>query len=225
MKRGYGQWCPVARALDMVGERWTLLVIRELLGGPRRFRDLMDGLPGIGTNLLTDRLSSLREGGLIEKRVLPPPAGSTVYELTERGRNLAPVLSALGKWGVELMTTRLGKDEFRAHWLLVAGMTRFDARAARGLRVRCEVRAGDEDVAHFAISEGKLRVAQGPADQPDVSVRADAPTLAAMFMGDLSPEDALNRGRAKFEGDHETLRKVLLAFPPPADQGAKSARG
>src|SRR6188508_1089348 len=98
-RRLYGQRCGVARALDIVGERWTLLLVRELMIGPRRFKDILGGLPGIGTNLLTDRLKDLEQAGVVARRVLPPPAGSTVYELTELGRGLEPVVFALGWWG------------------------------------------------------------------------------------------------------------------------------
>ena len=96
--RSYGQFCGVAHALDLVGERWALLVVRELVLGPKRFTDLAAGLPGIGTNILTARLRELEQTGVVERRVLPPPAGSTVYELTPYGRELEPVLLALGRW-------------------------------------------------------------------------------------------------------------------------------
>src|SRR5918996_4677686 len=102
-KRRYDQYCALARALDVVGERWTLLLVRELLLGPRRYTDLLGGLPGIGTNLLADRLRYLEQVGLVRRRVLPPPAGSTVYELTELGRELEPTVFALGRWGAHFL--------------------------------------------------------------------------------------------------------------------------
>src|SRR5712691_3728539 len=98
-RRSYNQYCALARALDVVGERWTLLLVRELLLGPRRYKDLLDGLPGIGTNLLADRLKHLEDAGMIRRVVLPPPAGSAVYELTELGRRLEPAVFELGRWG------------------------------------------------------------------------------------------------------------------------------
>jgi DNA-binding HxlR family transcriptional regulator len=97
--RSYNDLCPIARALDVVGERWALLVIRELLLGPQRFSDLRLALPGVSSNLLTDRLRELEVRGVVRRRVLPPPAGSSVYELTDRGLRLEPVLDALGAWG------------------------------------------------------------------------------------------------------------------------------
>src|SRR5262249_19104128 len=101
--RSYRQYCAVARGLDVVGERWTLLIVRGLLVGPKRYKDLLDGLPGIGTNLLAARLKELEKVGVVRRTVLPPPAGSTVYELTESGQALEPVVMALGRWGVRLM--------------------------------------------------------------------------------------------------------------------------
>src|SRR5262245_63048394 len=101
--RSYRQYCAVARGLDVVGERWTLLIVRDLLVGPKRYTDLLDGLPGIGTNLLAARLRELEQGGVVRRTVLPPPAGSTVYELTEVGRALEPVVMALGRWGVRFL--------------------------------------------------------------------------------------------------------------------------
>src|SRR2546427_12402137 len=98
-KRSYDQWCAVARSLDVVGERWTLLIVRDLLVGPKRYKDLLIGLPGIGTNLLADRLRELEGAGILRRTVLPPPAGSTVYELTSSGQALEPVILALGRWG------------------------------------------------------------------------------------------------------------------------------
>ncbi len=110
-KRSYNQYCAVARALDIVGERWTLLVVRELLSGPKRFKDLLAGLPGIGTNLLTARLKDLEGYRVVRRTILPPPAGSKVYELTELGRSLEPVVAALGQWGLEFLDNPLSKED------------------------------------------------------------------------------------------------------------------
>src|SRR5919199_1777683 len=116
-RRSYGQFCGIARALDLVGERWALLVVRELVLGPKRFSDLRAGLPGIGTNVLTTRLRELEAGGVIARRELPPPAGSTVYQLTEYGRELQPVLLALGRWGARSMGEREPGQALRSEWL------------------------------------------------------------------------------------------------------------
>ena len=116
-KRRYNQYCAVARALDIVGERWTLLIVRELLSGPKRFKDLLVGLPGIGTNLLTARLKDLEGYGVVRRTILPPPAGSKVYELTELGRSLEPVIAALGQWGLEFLDNPPNQeDDLRPAW-------------------------------------------------------------------------------------------------------------
>jgi DNA-binding HxlR family transcriptional regulator len=129
-KRSYGQYCTVARALDVVGERWTLLLVRELSTGPKRFKDLLGGLPGIGTNLLTNRLKTLEGEGIVRRATLPPPAGSNVYELTELGRSLEPVIVALSRWGARLLDAPREDDEMRAGWAAVA----MRSALGRGLR-------------------------------------------------------------------------------------------
>src|SRR5919108_1109967 len=101
--RSYHQYCAVARALDLIGDRWTLLLIRDLLLGPKRYKDLLEGLPGIGTNLLAHRLREMEEYGLVERATLPPPSGVAVYQLTPTGEGLAPALSAIGRWGAQYL--------------------------------------------------------------------------------------------------------------------------
>src|SRR5215213_1131511 len=118
--RSYAQHCTVARALDVVGERWTLLLVRELSTGPKRFKDLLGGLPGIGSNLLAGRLKALEGEGIVRRSTLPPPAGSNVYELTGLGRGLEPVIVALSRWGARLMGSPGEDDEVRAGWAAVA---------------------------------------------------------------------------------------------------------
>src|SRR5215208_1271548 len=127
-KRSYGQYCTVARALDVVGERWTLLLVRELSTGPKRFKDLLEGLPGIGTNLLASRLKMLEGEGIVRRATLPPPAGSSVYELTGLGRELEPVIVALSRWGARLLDAPHEGDELRAGWAAVAMRSALGAR-------------------------------------------------------------------------------------------------
>src|SRR5215217_7201539 len=115
-RRSYRQYCAMARALDVLGERWTLLIVRELLTGPKRFKDLLGGLPGIGTNLLAGRLKELEGEGLLRRTTLPPPAGSAVYELTGRGRDLEPVLMGLARWGVDLLGEPRPGEAFKPAW-------------------------------------------------------------------------------------------------------------
>src|SRR3954451_80427 len=114
--RSYRQYCALARALDVVGDRWTLLIVRELgLRGPARYTDLQHGLPGIATNLLADRLREMEEAGIVEREAAPPPIATTLFRLTERGEELAPILQALGRWGAELMGELGDDDQFRSH--------------------------------------------------------------------------------------------------------------
>src|SRR5215470_18393749 len=110
--RSYNQYCAVARSLDVIGERWTLLIIRDLLVGPKRYKDLLDGLPGIGTNLLAARLRDLEKAGIVRRTLLPPPAASTVYELTEVGRALEPAIFAIGRWGARFLGSPRETDTF-----------------------------------------------------------------------------------------------------------------
>src|SRR5918993_5125110 len=134
-KRNYGQYCAIARALEVVGDRWTLLLVRELLTGPKRHTDLRTGLRGIATNVLGDRLQLLQQAGLFRRATLPPPAASTVYELTDRGRQLKPVLLALAGWGLPLLGSPRAQDAYRLGWLVLALEERFDPQAARGVNL------------------------------------------------------------------------------------------
>src|ERR1700691_943254 len=116
--RSYGQYCSIARGLDIVGDRWTLLLVRELLlQGPCRFTDLKNGLPGIATNLLSARLKELEDAGLIGREDAPPPVATVLYSLTEDGLALEPVLQALGLWGLRYMAEEQADDAFQARWL------------------------------------------------------------------------------------------------------------
>jgi DNA-binding HxlR family transcriptional regulator len=213
VKRSYGQYCTLAKTLDVVGGRWTLLVVRELLGGPRRFGDLMDGLPGIGTNLLSERLRELQEAGVIEKRVLPPPAGSTVYELTERGRELRGAALTLTRWGLESagLEAPAKDEEFRVHWLMVTGQAAFRPEAAGDAPLICEVRTSDSDVSHFRIEDGELGIFQGPASDPDLALSGTPSALIRLFTGRVAPKKAIENG-VVLHGDLETLQRAVEAF-------------
>jgi DNA-binding HxlR family transcriptional regulator len=211
VKRSYDQYCAVAKALDVVGSRWTMLVVRELLGGPRRFGDLMEGLPGIGTNLLSERLRELQEADVIQQRTLPPPAGSTVYELTERGRMLGGVAFALAWWGYELLGEPTKKDEFRVHWFMVVGQAAFNPRAAGDLRLVCEMRTSETDVSHFRVEDGQFKIFQGPARDPDVTLSGTPGDFIKLFTGQVAPDAALGNGMT-LDGDPETLERVVELF-------------
>lgn len=197
MKR-YDQYCPVCHALGLVGERWALLVVRELLKGPKRYTDLLDGMPGIGTNVLAARLRELEEGGVIRKRKLPPPAASTVYELTEYGRELEEPLYALARWGARSMSPPADNEEFYPDWGLNAFAALFDPAAARDLNRTYVVRV-DEDAYSVQLADGKVHVEIGASDQAELDFATDRETFFGLASGELDPRAALAEGRVKLE--------------------------
>src|ERR671917_1850674 len=164
--RRYGDACGAARGLDLVGERWTLLVVRELLLGPKRFTDLRAGLPGISTNILTDRLETLEIAGVARRRTLPPPAGSRVYELTGWGEELGPVVEAIGRWGVRSPWRDEG-DEIGVDGLMVSFRTMFDPRAAGELEASYEL-VLDGQPFGLEVERGSIRVYRGAPDNPEI---------------------------------------------------------
>ena len=210
-KRSYNQYCAIARALDVVGERWTLLLVRELLTGPKRFKDLLDGLPGIGTNLLAERLKDLEGNGLLRRTTLPPPAGSAVYELTDRGRSLEPVTMSLSRWGTELLGVPREEDYFRPGWLVLAMKSTFRPEEARGLRETYEFRI-DGEVFHVRVEDGRSEARQGAASDPDLVVSADTQTFLAVAAGQLELSDAAAAGSLQIEGDHGALVRCAKIF-------------
>jgi DNA-binding HxlR family transcriptional regulator len=198
--RGYDQYCPIAHALDLVGERWALLIVRELDDGPLRYTDLHERL-GCGTNVLAQRLRELEAGGVLRKRRLPPPAASTVYELTESGEGLRPVLHTLAWWGVRTLGPPPPDAELEAGWL-ARGLRH--ALWAVGEEGEVEFRVGGE-VATFAA--GAVRA--GPGERPEAVVTADPAGLFHLLVhGDL---DA-----AAIEGDLDAVRRLLAALPTTA---------
>jgi DNA-binding HxlR family transcriptional regulator len=207
----YDQYCAIARALEVVGDRWTLLLVRELLTGPKRHTDLRAGLPGIATNVLGDRLQLLQQAGLIRRATLPPPAASTVYELTDRGRQLKPVLLALAGWGLPLLGSPRAQDIYRLGWLVLALEQRFDPHAARGVELTWELRVGDE-VLHVSVRDGTVQTVQGPAPDPQVVLEADRDVFLAWGTGQLSDEQALAAGLRVTPG-LEALQRLRRLFP------------
>src|SRR3954463_15346775 len=163
-KRSYDQYCPVAHALDLVGERWAMLIVKELMHGPKRYTDLAENLPGIGTNILAARLRALETCGVIAKRTLPPPAASRVYELTDYGHDLKPVMRELALWGARSLGPPTDADDLYEGWLANAIDTMLGPYSSEG---RFEFRVGDE-VATLAGGVGS----NGPAAEADVVVNA-----------------------------------------------------
>jgi DNA-binding HxlR family transcriptional regulator len=220
-RRTYGQYCGLANALDLLGERWTLLVLRELLTGPKRFSDVLDALPGVGTGLLTTRLRQLEDEGLIARRRLRPPAGSVVYELTADGRELEPVLYGLAGWGSARLGPPTEKQAFRPHWAMIAMRGSHDPQAAMGVDQVHEFEIGDE-LFHATIEDGRVELHDGPGRRPDVRVRSDPHTFARLAHDPGAAQAALADGRLAVEGDREAIRCCLAIFAParPGDHGA-----
>lgn len=212
-KRSYGEACRLASALDLVGERWALLVVRELLLGPKRFTDLRAGLPTASTNILSERLRELEQGGVVRRRKLPPPAGSSVYELTEWGEELEPVVTKLGAWGARSPLppehTRIGVDS-----IVLALRSLFDPAAAGEADASYELRLDGERF-HVEIGGGSLELGRGPAESPAAAIETEPGTLAAVLTGQLELGAAVESGAVKLEGSRREASRFLRLFPMP----------
>jgi DNA-binding HxlR family transcriptional regulator len=202
-RRSYDQYCSAARALDLVGDRWTLLIVRELLAGPRRYTDLHADLPGVSTDVLASRLKDMERDGLTTRRRLPPPGAAYVYELTARGRQLLPVLQALGRWGEEELGERGPTDAVRAHWFALPLLRALDGVGV----VEVALREGDFHL-HVGAEDGPV-YGDGPAPGvPDARLVMDAQTCEALARGELGLPDAVRAGRVTVTGDG-ALAKAL----------------
>jgi DNA-binding HxlR family transcriptional regulator len=218
--RTYGDGCAIAQALDLVGERWALLVVRELLLGPKRYTDLRRGLPNASPNVLSERLRELERAGVIRRRKLPPPAGSRVYDLTEWGRELEPIVMSLGSWGARSPSppsdAPIGADS-----MILALRARFDAGAADGLHAGYELRLG-EDRFRVEVAEGEIDVMRGEADHADATIETDADTLAAVLWKGRSLADTQRSGKMAIEGDKAAVERFAALFPLPEPAAAVS---
>ena len=207
----YQQYCGLARALDVVGDRWTLLIVRELIPGPRRYTDLIDGLPGISRPLLTGRLRALEQDGIVARQELPPPAARQVYELTPDGRDLAEAIVPLIAWGARRVGDRQPSDSFRARWAAV-GMSIFaDRDAARGVSETYQYLVGDSAF-HFTVEDGRVRLHDGHAQDPAISVTTDEETWADIVSGKVTVADAAASGALRTDGDPEAVRRLAAIF-------------
>jgi DNA-binding HxlR family transcriptional regulator len=214
-KRTYGDRCGVARALDIVGERWALLVVRELVLGPKRFTDLRAGLPHVGPDVLAQRLRELEQSGIVRRATLPPPAGSRVYELTERGRGLEEVVVALGRFG-SVAPFPLGDDaQIGVDAVVIALKSLFDATAADGLTARYELRLGEQRFA-LEVADGRLGVQRGGAPAADAAIETDPATLATVLWHGRALDEARRAGDVAIEGDRRAVARLLRLFPLPS---------
>jgi DNA-binding HxlR family transcriptional regulator/putative sterol carrier protein len=212
-RRTYCDGCAAAHALDLVGERWALLVVRELLLGPKRFTDLRAGLPGVSPNVLAQRLRELEGAGVVRRRKLPAPAASRVYELTNWGMELEPVIIRLGRWGAR-SASRPRDAALSVDSLVLSFRTMFDPRAAEGLNASYELRLG-EDRFRAVVADGRFEVVRGGAEEPDATIEADPVMLAALVYESRPLAEALRSGDIKIEGDESAVERFLTLFPLP----------
>jgi DNA-binding HxlR family transcriptional regulator len=205
-RRSYGDACGIARALDVVGERWALLVVRELLLGPQRFSDLRHALPKASSNLITDRLHELEDRGVVHRRRLPPPAGAWVYELTEWGRALEPIVLALGGWGLSVPLPPAPRTLSATSALLfLRGVAHPDPKAPP---TTCRLDL-DERVWTVEVAAGRVHVQPGEPARADVSVHTDPETLVALLEDRQALDAAMADGSLVVTGDASALRRLL----------------
>ncbi len=205
MSRSYRRYCPVSHALDLIGERWALLIAHELMEGPLRFTDLEDHLDGIGTNILSARLKSLEQCGVLRKRKLPPPAASTVYELTDYGRAVEPVIRELAWWGVRTMGPPDEDEELHPGWLAHALRVGLEQNVADVPETVVEFRSGEE-VATVSVGGGTFAVEPAPASQPDAVVEGTVREYWALFI-------ERDFGAVKVDGDEDSVDRLLRTVP------------
>jgi DNA-binding HxlR family transcriptional regulator len=208
MARTYDDPCGVARALDLIGDRWALLIVRELLLGPKRFSELRRGLPGAGQSMLTHRLGELEEAGVLRRRQLGPPASAQGYELTERGLALEPVLLALGRWGSRTPTG--SSAELSVDALALAMRTTFDPVAAGDLRASYELRL-DGDTLAAVVREGTCTITRGAAQAPDAVITAGAGAFRSLIFSGKPLDTEL----VDVQGDRAAADRLATLFPRP----------
>jgi DNA-binding HxlR family transcriptional regulator len=213
-RRTYGDSCAAAHALDLVGERWALLVVRELLLGPKRFSDLRVGMPGVSANVLSQRLRELEDVGVLRRHWLEPPAGSWVYELTDWGTDLEPVLTQLGKWGGR--SPLLDRDAPRSlDSLMLSQRARFSPAAAGGLQADYVLRV-DQRRFSVHVADGRLEVERGDTQSPDATLETDAVTFEAVLTKKIGLAKAIRSGRLVLTGDTTAVERLFDALPKPA---------
>jgi DNA-binding HxlR family transcriptional regulator len=202
MPKKYKQFCGLARAFDILGERWTPLIVRELMFGGRRFSDLALGLPGVSASVLTERLKHLEDERIVTQRELPAPAGSSVYELTDDGRQLAEALVPVAKWGQRRLGPRKPRGEaFATRWIMLNLKTRFDPTRARGIRRRFELHV-DGEIFQIRVGDGRLSMQQSLSpSEADIVIRVSLPVLLGIGTGEKGLDVALASGEIEISGD------------------------
>jgi DNA-binding HxlR family transcriptional regulator len=207
----YQQYCALARALEVVGTRWTLLIVRELRPGPRRFTDLVDGLPGISRKLLTERVRDLERDGIVARRDLPPPAARQVYELTEDGRDLADAMAPLIGWGAKRLGSPEDGEIFRARWAAVGMVSLADRAATMGVTETYQYVVGSSAF-HFIVDDGSIEVRDGHANDAVVVVTTDDETWMDVVTGKTTAREAVTSGALNVAGDRQAVRRLRKIF-------------
>jgi DNA-binding HxlR family transcriptional regulator len=203
-RRKYQQFCPLAKALDVIGERWTLLIVRELLAGPKRYTDLRQGLPGMATDLLAARLRDIQDAGVVDRREVPPPTPATVYELTRRGQALEPVVREFARWGKPLLSEP-GDDHLPPSALLLGIQTAFRPDAAAGVDETYDIDVDGQRVA-VHVDNGTIDVTQGaPSGPVALRIRTDARGFMDLARGNSTD-------RLQIDGDPDALNRLQQLF-------------
>jgi DNA-binding HxlR family transcriptional regulator len=208
--RSYGQYCSVAKALDAIGDRWTLLIVRELLArGPSRYTDLRHGLPGIATNLLAERLRELEAAGIVVREYAPPPIATALFSLTARGKQLRAVIEELGRWGVPLMLETTPQEEFRSHWLSLPVELFLADTSPDHLPTTIEVRTGEQPVL-IEARDGAISTRPGSSEHADAVLSGPPQLVLGLLSGALDADEAAAKGLS-FDGAREALQRLQPA--------------
>jgi len=206
--RSYGHHCALAKALDVIGDRWTLLIVRELMMRDGcRYTDLRNGLPGIATNLLAARIDELERAGVVAREPAPPPVATTLFRLTSRGRELEPVVAALGRWGAPLLAKGRGKSVFRDHWVMLPLRLYVRDRFPAEPPIRIGLRAGHELVTLDTVGDGSVSVRSGKTGSANAQVEGTPQQILALLSHKVSLADARANG-LRFDGDRKVLRRL-----------------
>jgi DNA-binding HxlR family transcriptional regulator len=213
--RSYDEYCAIAKSLDVVGDRWTLLIVRELaLSGACRYTDLRNGLPGIASNLLAERLRELEQAGVIVRAEAPPPIATTLFRLTPRGEQLRPVLDELFRWGLPLMTEQKPEDAVRSHWLAGALEVMLSDRRPGASPVTIELQTGDQPIV-VELRDGAIHTRLGPAHSADATLSGPPKPILGLLLGLLEPAAAKASG-VDYRGDLTILERIGAQMTPVA---------
>jgi len=205
--RSYGQYCSVAKALDVIGDRWTLLIVRELLAqGPTRYTDLRRGLPGVATNLLAERLRELEQAGVVAREDAPPPIATALFSLTPRGEQLRPVIEELGRWGMPLMLETTPEEQYRSYWLQLPVELFLADTSPEHVPTTIEVRAGEQPML-IEARDGAVSTRPGTSEDADAVLSGPPQLVLGVLTGVLDPDEATERG-LRFDGERAALARL-----------------